>query len=99
MAGRGLAENIDGAIAVVAIDHLGPSQAFDADEGSKRHHIALRRPYIKSLDVGRALTVSRVGLHQNLPCPAEAIKVVHVESAEERLQRIVDIAHRNAKRL
>ena len=36
------------------------------------------------------------GLQEHLPLPAEAVELVHDRAAEERLQRLVDVAERDA---
>ena len=41
----------------------------------------------------------RLGLHQHLPGTSEHVEVVHIQSTDEGLQRVVGVSHRNAERL
>src|SRR6185312_1135462 len=72
---------------------------FYADERPEGRHVAPRTAHVKPFDILYTIPVLRVGLHQNFPCSAEAVEIVDIQSAKKRLQRIVDIAHRNAERL
>src|SRR3546814_1357089 len=66
---------------------------------SDLHHPAIGVADVDPVDVGDLVAILRLALDVDLPAPAEAVEVVDVEAAERRLQRAIDIGHRDAQDL
>ncbi len=69
-----------------------------ADQRRERHDSARRRVDVDVLQVSDHRAIRRVGLNEDAIGPIEVIEVIDVERAEVDLERVEDVAERNAER-
>jgi hypothetical protein len=81
-----------GAKEVETVRELGSGDVPGCDHGGERDHRAavvfdVELVYVRGVDAAAGLR-----LQEHLPLPAEAVELVDVDTAEERLERLVDVA-------
>ena len=89
-AGRGV--DLGGAIEVVAHGELGAGALLEARQRREGHRVALAVSHVELPELLGLGPVLALGLHINLPLPAEPVEVVDEVGAHEGLERSVDIA-------
>src|ERR1019366_4150592 len=99
VAGGRSADQLDGAIPVVAVDHVGPGSGRDGGKRAQRDHVASAGADVEAVDVARLGAEFRLGLNHHLPGAAEYVEVVHIEPAEECLQGTVGVGGGDAEGL
>src|SRR6185436_1404586 len=65
---------------------------FDLGQRGKRHHFTFVVPYVELPDLFGLGAILAFGLDVNLPLAAEAVEVVHEQSAHESLDGAVNVA-------
>ena len=76
--------------------NCGPIRPLGRLHRRERHHRARVVAHVELPDLLRRHAVLALRLQEDAPLPAEAVELVHVQAAEKRLHRLVDVAERDA---
>ena len=96
VAGRGNPRDLRRPEEVESVGELRPGDAPGRHDRGERRHLAVVVPHVELVDVLGLDAAGRLGLEEDPPLAAEAVELVDVDAAEERLERLVDVADLDA---
>ena len=96
-AGEGVAVDVGTGEHVVALDAVGPADAFDVYQGAEGDHFPGAVASLKAGDVVGGVAKLGLGHGEDLVGAAEEVEVVHVHRAEGDLECLVDVGERDAE--
>ncbi len=99
VAGRGLALDLRGAVDVVMRDVARPGDPRQREQRRERHHLAALGPHIQPLHVLGIRAQVALGLRVHAEQAPEAVEVIDVGTAHERLEGLEDGIDAHAERL